>query len=131
LITYLFRRYIHTMQLAHMDIKPGNIFLSYELTNSGDEDGDIKTHYDSADDGFDDDDQMSSSSEVTYKIGENSIMFFGFSFLLLIPIKFIQAILDTLRVYLPLNTKKATVVIYQTKFSRRILVTLLKRIFLH
>jgi serine/threonine protein kinase len=50
------------MQLVHMDIKPGNIFLSrvkrlYALNN------------DSADDGFEEDDPVSTEEEIKYKIG--------------------------------------------------------------
>lgn len=59
------------MQLVHMDIKPGNIFLAHEVNSIVGEEGDVKTHYDSADDGFDEhDDQISNCSEVTYKIGD-------------------------------------------------------------
>lgn len=50
------------MQLVHMDIKPGNIFISrdkrlYALNN------------DSADDGFEEDDPVSTEEEIKYKIG--------------------------------------------------------------
>ncbi|PSN34900.1 hypothetical protein C0J52_16510 [Blattella germanica] len=58
-------RYIHSMQLVHMDIKPGNIFISREKR--------LRTlNYDSADDGFDEEDSISTSSEeeITYKIGD-------------------------------------------------------------
>lgn len=54
-------RYIHSMQLVHMDIKPGNIFITKEK----------KLHainYDSADDGFDEDENV--DEEITYKIGD-------------------------------------------------------------
>ncbi|XP_077289858.1 wee1-like protein kinase [Arctopsyche grandis] len=63
-------KYIHSMSLVHMDIKPGNIFLSHEFNavNVPDEEGDVRNHYDSADDGFDEhEDQL---SNVTYKIGD-------------------------------------------------------------
>ncbi|XP_011866312.1 PREDICTED: wee1-like protein kinase 1-A isoform X2 [Vollenhovia emeryi] len=54
-------RYIHSMQLVHMDIKPGNIFITKEK----------KIHalnYDSTDDGFDEDE--ATEDEITYKIGD-------------------------------------------------------------
>nr|CAD7392032.1 unnamed protein product [Timema cristinae] len=52
-------KYIHSMSLIHLDIKPGNIFISREK------------HYnsingDSHDDGFEDDE----AEDVTYKIGD-------------------------------------------------------------
>ncbi|XP_046657333.1 wee1-like protein kinase [Daphnia pulicaria] len=53
--------YIHSKQLAHMDIKPGNIFICRENID------DCSVHHDS-DDGFDElDDDYGS---VTYKIGD-------------------------------------------------------------
>ncbi|KAK4012839.1 hypothetical protein OUZ56_025093 [Daphnia magna] len=53
--------YIHSKQLAHMDIKPGNIFICRENCD------DCSVHHDS-DDGFDElDDDYGS---VTYKIGD-------------------------------------------------------------
>ncbi|XP_072761345.1 wee1-like protein kinase 2 isoform X2 [Anoplolepis gracilipes] len=53
-------KYIHSMQLVHMDIKPANIFISREgiLPSS---------NYDSTDDGFDEDEAV---DEITYKIGD-------------------------------------------------------------
>lgn len=53
--------YIHSKQLAHMDIKPGNIFICRDCND------DCSVHHDS-DDGFDElDDDYGS---VTYKIGD-------------------------------------------------------------
>ncbi|XP_069684894.1 wee1-like protein kinase isoform X2 [Periplaneta americana] len=56
-------RYIHSMQLVHMDIKPGNIFISREKRLQ-------ILNYDSADDGFEEDDPISNEEEITYKIGD-------------------------------------------------------------
>ena len=53
-------RYIHSMQLVHMDIKPGNIFISREKSQ-------LCVNYDSADDGFDEEE---TEEEITYKIGD-------------------------------------------------------------
>lgn len=53
-------RYIHAMKLVHMDIKPGNIFISREQRL-------LSVGYDSADDTIEEDDKV---EEVTYKIGE-------------------------------------------------------------
>jgi len=53
--------YIHSKQLAHMDIKPGNVFICREYND------DCSIHHDS-DDGFDELDDDSGS--VTYKIGD-------------------------------------------------------------
>lgn len=53
-------RYIHSMQLVHMDIKPGNIFISKEQRL-------LPLNYDSADDGFEELEE--GAEEVTYKIG--------------------------------------------------------------
>lgn len=59
------------MSLVHMDIKPGNIFISHDSTDTLNED-DSDHHHDSADDGFDEhDDQPSQLSDVVYKIGHN------------------------------------------------------------
>lgn len=55
-------RYIHSMQLVHLDIKPANIFISREKKLHG-------LSYDSADDGFDEIED-SVEEEVTYKIGD-------------------------------------------------------------
>lgn len=56
-------RYIHSEALVHLDIKPGNIFISkekwYQLVN-----------YDSTDDGFEDLDETHYEEELTYKIGD-------------------------------------------------------------
>ncbi|XP_066991438.2 wee1-like protein kinase [Anabrus simplex] len=52
-------RYIHSMQLVHMDIKPGNIFISREKKLQS-------VPYDFTDDGFDEE----VSEEVVYKIGD-------------------------------------------------------------
>lgn len=58
------------MSLVHMDIKPGNIFISHDSTDTLNED-DLENHHDSADDGFDEhDDQSSQLSDVVYKIGQ-------------------------------------------------------------
>lgn len=57
-------RYIHSEGLVHMDIKPGNIFMSMEKRAQF-------TNYDSADDGFEDlDEQSLCEEELTYKIGD-------------------------------------------------------------
>ncbi|KAG8225806.1 hypothetical protein J437_LFUL005613 [Ladona fulva] len=53
-------RYIHSMQLVHMDIKPGNVFISRERRLHA-------INYDSADDGFE---EEVSEEEITYKIGD-------------------------------------------------------------
>lgn len=53
-------RYIHSMKLVHMDIKPGNIFLIREKRL-------LSVGYDSADDTTEEDDTV---EEVTYKIGD-------------------------------------------------------------
>ena len=55
------------MHLAHLDIKPGNIFISRE------------TRYDSADDGFEDDENPD-RDDVTYKIGKFMAFFYLLSF---------------------------------------------------
>lgn len=55
-------RYIHSVQLVHMDIKPGNIFISRDKRLHA-------LNYDSADDGFEEDDPISTEEEITYKIG--------------------------------------------------------------
>lgn len=54
-------RYIHSMQLVHMDIKPGNIFITKEKKL-------LAINYDSTDDGFDEDENI--DEEITYKIGD-------------------------------------------------------------
>ncbi|XP_022256313.1 wee1-like protein kinase 2 [Limulus polyphemus] len=57
-------KYIHSQALVHMDIKPGNIFISRNVKS-------IPTTSrggDSSDDGFEDDDN--DEEEVTYKIGD-------------------------------------------------------------
>lgn len=54
-------RYIHSMHLVHMDIKPGNIFISREKKLGAMND-------DSADDGFDEEETV--EEEITYKIGD-------------------------------------------------------------
>ena len=54
-------RYVHSMQLVHMDIKPGNIFISKEKRL-------LAVNYDSADDGFDEEETV--EEEITYKIGD-------------------------------------------------------------
>lgn len=57
-------RYIHSEGLVHMDLKPGNIFISKEKKIN-------IANYDSADDGFEDlDDNSMLEEEVTYKIGD-------------------------------------------------------------
>lgn len=57
-------RYIHSEGLVHLDIKPGNIFISKEKRLQF-------TNYDSADDGFEDiDEQTMNEEEFTYKIGD-------------------------------------------------------------
>jgi len=50
------------VQLVHMDIKPGNIFISRDKRLHA-------LNYDSADDGFEEDDPISTEEEITYKIG--------------------------------------------------------------
>ncbi|RZC42351.1 Pkinase domain containing protein [Asbolus verrucosus] len=56
-------RYIHSEALVHLDIKPGNIFISKEKRMQF-------TNYDSADDGFEDLDESHYEEELTYKIGD-------------------------------------------------------------
>lgn len=57
-------RYIHSMHLVHLDIKPANIFISREKKLA-------HINYDSADDGFEElDDSATECEEVTYKIGD-------------------------------------------------------------
>lgn len=59
-------RYIHSMQLVHMDIKPGNVFVSRDAG------GDVPVD-DSADDGFDehdDDERPNTGTAIVYKIGD-------------------------------------------------------------
>lgn len=57
-------RYIHSEGLVHLDIKPGNIFISKEKKMN-------ITNYDSADDGFEDLEESSMyEEELTYKIGD-------------------------------------------------------------
>lgn len=47
-------------ETVHMDIKPGNIFISREKSQ-------LRVNYDSADDGFDEEE---TEEEITYKIGD-------------------------------------------------------------
>ncbi|XP_012254618.1 wee1-like protein kinase isoform X2 [Athalia rosae] len=54
-------KYLHSSQLVHMDIKPGNIFISKEKRLHS-------VDYDSADDGFDEEETV--EEEITYKIGD-------------------------------------------------------------
>lgn len=56
-------RYIHSEGLVHLDIKPGNIFISQEKRLN------YMSHSDSIDDGFEDIDE-SYIEEPTYKIGD-------------------------------------------------------------
>lgn len=57
-------RYIHSEGLVHLDIKPGNIFISREKRIQ-------LTNYDSADDGFEEpDEHLQGEEEPTYKIGD-------------------------------------------------------------
>lgn len=57
-------RYIHSLDLVHLDIKPANIFISTEIPTH-------YTCYDSAEeDFFEGDDHHSDNEEVTYKIGD-------------------------------------------------------------
>ena len=56
-------RYIHSMQLVHMDIKPGNVFISRDKRLYTLDD-------DSVDDGFEEDDPVSTEEKITYKIGD-------------------------------------------------------------
>lgn len=121
------------MSLVHMDIKPGNIFLSHEFNavNVPDEEGDVRNHYDSADDGFDEhEDQL---SNVTYKIGLCKIFLLKllFYFFILFYYTLFQVILAMLHVYRRLNMKKATADIYQTKYCKKIFPISLKLIYLH
>lgn len=60
-------RYIHSEGLVHLDIKPGNIFISRERKATRM----AMTGYDSADDGFEDlDEAVRGEEETTYKIGD-------------------------------------------------------------
>lgn len=59
-------RYIHSMNLVHLDIKPANIFISREKRMQ-------PLAYDSADDGYDELDERENNKdieEITYKIGD-------------------------------------------------------------
>lgn len=57
-------RYIHSMDLAHMDIKPGNIFITREEKL-------LAINYDSTDDGFDEEENKEENvHEIIYKIGD-------------------------------------------------------------
>lgn len=57
-------RYIHSLELVHLDVKPGNIFLTKEKRVQ-------YTNYDSADDGYEElDDSLHNEEELTYKIGD-------------------------------------------------------------
>lgn len=51
-----------------MDIKPGNIFISREKRLHA-------LNYDSADDGFDEEESTLPEEEITYKIGKNCFLF--------------------------------------------------------
>lgn len=57
-------RYIHSQGLVHMDLKPGNIFISIERKNN-------LTSHDTTDDGFEDlEDNHMYDEALTYKIGD-------------------------------------------------------------
>lgn len=56
-------KYIHSMQLVHLDIKPGNIFISHNVTPA-------KLNSSCGDDDGFDDYEDSEESEVVYKIGD-------------------------------------------------------------
>ncbi|VVD04707.1 unnamed protein product [Leptidea sinapis] len=51
--------YMHSLQLVHMDVKPGNIFICNEEVASNSE----------SDDGYDDEDEVTTKPKHKYKIG--------------------------------------------------------------
>ncbi|XP_076339444.1 wee1-like protein kinase 2 [Tachypleus tridentatus] len=57
-------KYIHSQNLVHMDIKPGNIFISRNMKSASAS----SRVGESSDDGFEDDDN--DEEEITYKIGD-------------------------------------------------------------
>ncbi|XP_050664678.1 wee1-like protein kinase [Leptidea sinapis] len=52
--------YMHSLQLVHMDVKPGNIFICNEEVASNSE----------SDDGYDDEDEVTTKPKHKYKIGD-------------------------------------------------------------
>ena len=71
---FVWCRYIHSMHLCHLDLKPGNIFLTDNELFSGERRAGSRLAEDdssvvSSDDGFDED-LAEEDDEIIYKIGQ-------------------------------------------------------------